>query len=761
MVDDEIEQIREMAEEGASQKDVEAFFDHALSPDELAAFKDGAKRRRLRRAAAAQEKARKRRAQQEAEEQAVIDGWMEGTNSHWMDAPLSRPRTSTERSRDFRAKGRDIGELPPPENPWRRYVVCKYSLLAFGLEYCMDESPEFKKPLLKRPPSERMKKFVFELQWKILFGGLKHVRWPRGKGKTTWVKIAMIWAAVYGYKFFMVIVEKVKGMAKVVAMEIWKRIRVMPKIAADFPEFAIPMNDVEMTPQRMRTQTYHGKQTDMRQDVSNFHYLKLPTVAGYSNTGAIIAYRGADQALRGINIDSMRPDFIFLDDPQTDEDAKNPTTCDRIEKEINGAVLGSGETDEFISAVMATTPIEPDDISERFADPERHPEWNTETERLVVTFGPKDPMAKFINMYGLDPSAAHLFYVEHRAELEDGVEMMDPEDYKHGVECSAYEHALYLLATKKHQAFFAEYQMQPTKRQGIHKVTVKRIMENVNGVDCCVIPAQCNYGLLAFVDVNDNAGLVWEVDGFGEGRVQAMVVDGSYPPNDRPLFPDGTPDANKPLILAEGMRAVARAIAGTQFVDELGQPVKVDGICFDGGWMTETVATVAAEINAKVLPCIWSKGYSTKEYSLYHHDKAAKIRGLRNGEHCHLWATANGKYLAFCADFFKEDSQMSFLVDPLKPGSSSLYGKEPLVHHRYATEIANEELVAKEKSSKYGSVFTWKMNGPNHRGDTHAGVRAYAAIRRFLDPIEKIVSSDDLTAMARQSKRRTEFVYVE
>ena len=107
-------------------------------------------------------------------------------------------------------------------------------------------------------------------------------------GETTWVKIAIIWAALYGHKFFMVVVEKTKGMAQVVVDEVWKRIHLSPRISADFPEFAVPMHDVMLSPQRMRVQTCNGKPTYMKQDVSRFHYYKLPTVDGYPNTGAII-----------------------------------------------------------------------------------------------------------------------------------------------------------------------------------------------------------------------------------------------------------------------------------------------------------------------------------------------------------------------------------------------------------------------------------------------------------------------------------------
>ena len=62
---------------------------------------------------------------------------------------------------------------------------CRFDLLEFGLAYCVGEYDGMKKPILKRPPSPRMIRFVLKLQDKILHGGLKHVRWPRGKGNGT------------------------------------------------------------------------------------------------------------------------------------------------------------------------------------------------------------------------------------------------------------------------------------------------------------------------------------------------------------------------------------------------------------------------------------------------------------------------------------------------------------------------------------------------------------------------------------------------
>ena len=129
-------------------------------------------------------------------------------------------------------------------------------------------------------------------------------------------------------------------------------------------------------------QTYLGKKTHITEN-TKYAFKRFAKLDGFPNTGGIIAARGADQAIRGLNIDSRRPDFIFLDDPQTDEDAKSTGAggrVDKIEQRIQGALLGLGETNRMIAAVMASTPIEPGDISDRFADPERHGELHDDRE---------------------------------------------------------------------------------------------------------------------------------------------------------------------------------------------------------------------------------------------------------------------------------------------------------------------------------------------------------------------------------------------
>ncbi len=670
-----------------------------------------------------------------------------------------QPMTGTERARKSRAKGREIGEIPPPEDP-RRRAAAEKSLLTFGLTYCCGAGK-----MLKREPSPRMEGFVNALEETIRHGGNRHVRWPRGKGKSSWLKIAAIWSSVTGLRRFVLFVAATRAMADIATAEIWRYCTEDALFAADFPEFAVPLADVGMTPQRARLQTYGGVLTHIA-DNARFSYKRFAALDGYPHTGGIVAARGADQAIRGLNIDSRRPDFVFVDDPQTDDDAASAKRVEKIEARIQGAIQGLGESSETIAAVMATTPIEPGDVSERFADADRHGEWLTTTEGLVAKWGPKEWVSKYIEELRRD-NAAHdvtlarsrAWYAEHRAEIERGVEMMDERDYDPRMEVSAYQHALNRLHTMKAKAFFAECQMRPSRSQGVYRLSADKVAAKVNGVAFGVVPKECGNGLVAFCDVNDVVGLRWEVVAFGAGRVAATLAYGRYPAEGR-LYPEGTPTSAIPKYLAPAMREVAAAIRTTRFRRTDGTEARVGAMCFDGGWQTDTVAVVCAELDGvDGMHAVWSKGWDARHYSRNLHEKAKITEGCRAAEECHTWITANGRYLSFNADYWREVSQTSFLAAPLSPSSSSLWGDDPLLHYDYASEVAAEELLSKTSDPRYGDVWRWKVKGANHYGDTHAGCLAFGAIRGDFEGVAKIAADDVMAAAKARRKRRVRYEF--
>ena len=706
------------------------------------------------------ESAQRHRIQQEADGRRNVERYLANVSAvaaRTGNVERRKAKTSTERSHAFRARARELGEIKECANKERR-GKCAASLLEFGKTYCMGPDK-----MLHYPPSERMMPFVDALQKTITSGGNRHVRWPRGKGKSTWVKIAALWALSYGYRRFVVIIAATKPMAEESTAEIWRFASEDPTYAEDFPEIAAPLVDVSLTPQRMRVQTYRGRKTHMA-DNTRFAYKRFASIQGYANTGGIIAARGADQAIRGLNIGSRRPDFIFIDDPQTDQDAQSPRACDKIENRIQGALLGLGETKRIIAAVMASTAIEPGDVSERFADRERHPEWITETTPFVISWGPESVRSRYLaelkadNAHGdVSLTRSRRFYREHQAEIERGTIVMDPTDFDPNMEMSAYQHALNLLHMMKAKNFNAEYQMKPTRAQGLYSISAQIVASRVNGYPYGEVPPECNQGIVAFCDVNAVAGLRWEIVAFGRGRIAATLAYGKYPQHGR-LFPEGTAESAIPAYLAPALRTVAESVANATF-NRGGTAAKVDALCFDGGWQTETVALVAQSLDGSGgMHVGWSMGYSAKLYSRYHHDKAKTTKGLRAAEQCHTWPTANGVYLAFNADYWREVSQTSFLVAPLKPSSSSLWGKDPADHFDFASEVCGETLAGKEDHPRYGTVWTWKKNGENHFGDCHYGCLALGAIRGNFDAVERLESVGAIQAAAKLRRARRKFI---
>jgi hypothetical protein len=302
-------------------------------------------------------------------------------------------------------------------------------------------------------------------------------------------------------------------------------------------------------------------------------YRRFAVLEGFPNTGVIMAWRGFGSAVRGLNVYNTRPDFIVIDDPQKDDDAKSEVTVDELEKFITGTVEALSDTNTTLSGIMATTCIRPDDLSERFADPARHPEWMTYSDQFVISW-PKDPepMREYIHrvekdlaVRDLKLTAARAWYVANREKIEDGVEMLDPGDgdYEHG-DVSAFQFALHKLQAMKAR-FYAEYQGQPESSMAAMKLDVYEVQKHVNGTPRGVLPKFATH-CVAFCDVNSVAGLRWAVMAVGPANTAAIVDYGRWPHGTAPLFPAGTPNALQGGFVKVAMTHVATEINRRTFM---------------------------------------------------------------------------------------------------------------------------------------------------------------------------------------------------
>ena len=666
-------------------------------------------------------------------------------------APSSSRAAVAERKRRFVAAQAEIGEPPAVADPERR-TRCEASLVAFAREYCMGT-------LLARKPAPRMVEYAQRLEAAICGTGLTHVRFPRGAGKTTWIKAAIAWGVATGRLRFPVIFCARADLASSALSDIWAVFE-SEVFAEDFPEISFPILAGGGSAQRWLSQTCKGVPTKIKKTASE---LRLPTVPGSRASGAVIRARGAGSSTRGMVAGSLRPDYVLLDDIQNRKDAESELRTDKLERWVEQDVLGLGGARQVV-ATMASTPIRRGDLSERFADAELHPEWTTVETPLVVAWPRREDLwARYDELWrderragGTENASATAFYDAHREEMDDGGEVLDPGAFDPRIERSGLQHARNLLLTHGREAFDAEYQLVTKSAQAAVTVSAALVSSRVNGVPRLSMP-QGTVRAFSFVDVNAVAGISWSTVAFGPRRVAAVVDYGRWPGDGRRLVAQNVPTTQMQQEVGRGVAHVLDHLLGLRLARPNGRSARIDAVWVDIGWLQDTVLAVVEGrervTGRSVRGC---KGYS----NVYFEAGAAGRHVVTPGPGVNEREWDGRRWLAQNSDVWKETAQRAFLAEPGTPGSLALYGSSRFEHDAFAFEIASETLEEK-LDSKRGTLYRWvlKPGAWNHWLDTTSGCFAMAAWHRVYATDEDVARSATMpTAATPRAVRRARSV---
>jgi hypothetical protein len=349
-----------------------------------------------------------------------------------------------------------------------------------------------------------------------------HVRFPRGKGKTSWMKVAAVWSAAYGHRKYQFIGAANQTNAESILSDIWLLCETGAAFAEDFPEIVLPILHLDGRMQRCAVQTCGGKRTRVKRGLDK---IAFPTVEGYDSSGVIVIARGRESGVRGLIKGSQRPDHAAIDDPQTRKTAKSGATSEEIAAWIVGDILGLAGHDKGMSAVMATTPIFADDVSDRFADTDLHPEWTTITVPLVIRWPDRaDLWDQYLEIRRRDeaqgaqnfPNATE-FYRTHRAEMDAGAELLDDGDGDPKTEISGLQHAYNLLFKHGKEAFETEFQLTPPRGGSAFTLSSKAIAAAISMTPRLALPTGF-HSAVSFVDCMAKDALRWVVLGVGNER---------------------------------------------------------------------------------------------------------------------------------------------------------------------------------------------------------------------------------------------------
>ena len=642
-----------------------------------------------------------------------------------------------ERSRVASAALRDIGDIPPVKHPKRRKAAQK-SFRAFCETYLKSHFP--------LAWSADHLKMIGKIEAAVLRGGQFAFAMPRASGKTTLCEAAVLWSILYGHRRFVVLVSATEKAATEVLETIKIEIETNDALNDDFPHACFPVRALEGINHRVRGQTCGGKPTRIEWTDKQ---IRFPTVSKSPSSGSVVTTTGITGRVRGLKTttadgESLRPDLVILDDPQTDESARSPSQNATRERIISGAVLGLAGPKSKIAAVMPCTIIAPGDMVSRILDRDRSPVWQGERSKLMYSM-PSDMTLwdKYASIRaeglrsGDNGKAATEFYLQNRAAMDAGAEPAWPERFK-GDEVSAVQSAMNLYVDNR-RAFLAEYQNEPEPDAiagQLEDLDADLLINRVTRSPRAVVPPDCTR-LTAAIDVGGK--VMWYAVVAWTEQYGGVVVDyGAYPRQNRhyftaadarPSLSDEFPGYGESPRVYAGLKATVDQVVGRVYPRQDGGELRVSLCLVDSGWETDTVHQVCRQSahSAVLLP---SKGYGITA-SASPMAAWATRPGERTGPNWKVTPTTGGgrgRLAIFDSNHWKTFVAQRLLAPVGGPGVLQFFG-EPGVHQMLCDHLTAEFRV--RTTGRGRDVDEWKLRPErpdNHLFDCLVGASVAASI---------------------------------
>lgn len=630
-----------------------------------------------------------------------------------------------ERERERNAKqsrsGRDIGPIPEVVDP-KRKAKAKESLRVFLESYFPQR--------FKLAWSRDHLKVIDKIERAVLHGGLFALAMPRGSGKTTISECAMLWAVLYGFRQFGVLIGASGDSATNLIDSLKAELDTNDLLLDDFPEVCFPIRALEGITNRAPGQHCCGEPTNIGWKGKR---IVLPTIKGSLASGAIIVVRSLQGAIRGLKFtradgQSVRPDFVIPDDPQTDASARSELQCRQRSKTLATSVMGLAGPGKKITAVMPCTVIRKGDLASEYLDRNLHPEWAGDTCKLVLSFPTNEDLwAEYMRIRDDDlrndgdGSKATAFYKKNRKAMDAGAEVSWPERYEPG-QISGIQYAmdLYLsIDPEKVAAFHSEYQNDPQDTTvSSTRLEASAISSKVSGLDASRVPAQATI-VTSMIDVQHNL-LYWLVAAWGDGFTGSVLHYGTWP--DQPTNYFNSRSAQRtfagvypglPLAaqIQKALTDLVPALLARKFVREDGTEMRISRLLIDAadGHVTDPVCDfIRAGNHGSIVRPSRGVGIGPADKPL---SEYFRKEGERHGDH---WIEAKMakrtiQHVRFDANYWKSQMAQGLAAQPGQRGCITLYGTSQ-TNHRLLADHATSERGDQMSSDKTGrKVEVWTL----------------------------------------------------
>lgn len=648
---------------------------------------------------------------------------------------------AAERSRQRSADAADIGPPPAVVDPERK-ERCRYNLLEFLVTY-------FPNSTGLNPFSEDHVRAIKSLELAILKGGRYINAVYRGFAKTTISENAAIWATLYGHRRFVAIIGATGEAADENIEAIQTELASNELLYEDFPEVCHAIVALENKQQRCKTQTIQGRLTYIKWNADK---LVFPTVEIEGElsacSGAIIQGCGLTGRVRGMKHKrpdgtNQRPDFVILDDAQTDESAASASQVEKRIRLISRAVLKLAGHTRAIAAVINATVLEVDDVIDQLLDHDKHPEWEgvrvsmvkkwaerhddfwmEEYKRIRTTYDPNVPGDR-----KRAADDATKYYKRRRKKMDAGAVVsweycFDPE-----TEISAIQHAYNALIDDGEDAFQAECQNNPNRADdnAVDLLPVATVARLMNDYERALVPPGCRT-LTIGIDVHKRL-LYYSILAISDQFHVYLVDYGTWPEQKRrsfllrtarPTIQSELPDLGEEEQIKTAIFTLLDQQMGREFYNKNQEKYGIKMGLVDGAW-GESSAAVRAAINlseyaTRVYPA-FGRGIGAGENPLLSY--AQKDGEFRPPDNTIPWRILPSKSIGERHVQWDTNTVKTFLHNRIRtprgaPGSFSFF-RQDRPHTLYAEHLLAEECHLIEGKKRRANE--WKL--PSSKPDNH------------------------------------------
>lgn len=616
---------------------------------------------------------------------------------------------------------RDIGEIPLPRHP-RAKARAKLDLAFF----CKGYFPS----TFTWPFSADHRTVIRRMESSILRGGKFAVGMPRGSGKTMLAECAALWAVLFGHLEYVAIVGPDEAHAVKRLKSIKTEIEQNERLLSDFPEVCIPIRELQGVHQRKPL--YRGQPVLMEFTQKQ---VILPNIPPNPASDGIICTAGLTGQIRGLNfkrpsdLKPCRPGLVILDDPQTDESARSPKQCQDREDIIKGTLLGLVGPGEQMAVIMPCTVIKLGDLSDRFLDPRKNPEWRGVRTPMIYEFPANEKLwDKYYEerLAGIAESddggeRGNAFLRANWDALHEGARVSWPARIAKG-DLSALQSAMN-LKLEKPRLFMSEYQNQPEDQtaDAAGLLTAEEIAAKTNGYDRHVVPANFQH-VTAFIDVG--GGCLWYAVCAWDRSFSGAVIDyGTFPAQKAPAFfksaleytiEDAFRDANKrggfEAALTWALHSLLNKLHGSEWPRDDGAPMRIERCLVDYGWgdyANEVVEACRQSVYAPLIAPSHGRGIRAKENPMSMWKREPGEQPGLNWRFAKTNPQRRMRTLTFDTNFWKTALHERFATEPGDPGCLQLWGSDPEAHAQFAGHMLAERRTWVEVKAKGRAIWEW------------------------------------------------------